>query len=74
MQRIFFCDTNPPPAVAQDGSRGCGCPPLARAKRQHRGVAARVNWHNRNKLILAIVLALASVAMYVSVFLKVGGG
>lgn len=34
----------------------------------------RVNARNRNKLILAIVLAVASLAMYVSVFLKVGGG
>jgi hypothetical protein len=32
-----------------------------------------VNARNR-MLILAIVLAIASLAMYVSVFLKVGGG
>lgn len=40
---------------------------------EKRGVKSNVKARNR-MLILAIVLAIASVAMYVSVFLKVGGG
>jgi hypothetical protein len=47
--------------------------PAGAVEPEERGVKPRVNARNR-MLILAIVLAIASLAMYVSVFLKVGGG
>ena len=47
--------------------------PTGAAEPKERGGEPTVNARNR-MLILAIVLAMASLAMYVSVFLKVGGG
>ncbi len=59
--------------MRQGDPAGRAAEPAGAVEPEQRGVKSNVKARNR-MLILAIVLAIASVAMYVSVFLKVGGG